>query len=589
MPHRTHRRRTTTTAVVVAGTLLGGGLAAVSTAAPAMADVPIGEAYVSDLPWLNETNGWGPIERDASNGESAAGDGKPLTIGGVVYDKGIGMHATGALSVELGANCTAFSAMVGLDDEVTRGVGTVQFQVFGDGTLLGETGVVTGNDAAVELTADVTGIEVLRLVANESTNGKNYDHADWGDAKVACDDEVPEEPVVVELGDRRPRGSPSTASCGSTPTAGRARRGRRRTRCSRRRAWACGAATATPPRPDVRGTHDRRVSDAYAMITGKRSGAPTPPGVGVHVRERRGARLDRRARVPRRRRLPLPARGRRGAPGRRRVGRVGAAADGPAWMQRSYAVNYEAEWMTTSATAANGTGSVGYPALFQQGEHYVLLTEADLHGDYSGSHLAHAAGALRTASTCSRAPRRRDGDLSTPWRVAIVGELDGVVESTLVDDLATPDAWNRTPLDQARPVELELADRLEQPERRGAPAGLRRPRRRATAGSTCCSTRAGTRAGCRARSATPTRRASTSSRGSTAATCARRSSATSGCRARGRGASAASRSTSWTPTRRRSPVVRRGRWPNARGTSLMINFHGAVAARPACSARGRTS
>lgn len=186
MPHRTHRRRTTTTAVVVAGTLLGGGLAAVSTAAPALADVPVGEEYVSDLPWLNESNGWGPIERDASNGESAAGDGKPITIGGVVYEKGIGMHATGALSVELGANCTAFSAMVGLDDEVTSGVGTVQFQVFGDGTLLAETGVVTGDDAAVELTADVTGVDVLRLVANESTNGKNFDHADWADAKVTC-------------------------------------------------------------------------------------------------------------------------------------------------------------------------------------------------------------------------------------------------------------------------------------------------------------------------------------------------------------------------------------------------------------------
>ena len=39
---------------------------------------------------------------------------------------------------------------------------------------------------------------ILRLVANESTNGKNFDHADWGDAKVTCDDEVPEEPVVVE-------------------------------------------------------------------------------------------------------------------------------------------------------------------------------------------------------------------------------------------------------------------------------------------------------------------------------------------------------------------------------------------------------
>ncbi len=279
MPHRTHRRRTTTTAVVVAGTLLGGGLAAVSTAAPALADVPVGEAYVSDLPWLNESNGWGPIERDASNGESAAGDGKPITIGGVVYEKGIGMHATGALSVELGANCTAFSAMVGLDDEVTSGVGTVQFQVFGDGTLLAQTGVVTGNDAAVELTADVTGVDVLRLVANESTNGKNFDHADWGDAKVTCDDEVPEEPVVVEQwAIDGPEGSPLDGVL-KLDSAGRVALDVVDGETTVVQATRLGLSGSDG---DFRGgltfvgRTDGIVADDYAMVTGKEEERPTP-------------------------------------------------------------------------------------------------------------------------------------------------------------------------------------------------------------------------------------------------------------------------------------------------------------------------
>ena len=43
---------------------------------------PAGSAAVSDLPFLTETNGWGPVERDQSNGESGGGDGRPLTIRG---------------------------------------------------------------------------------------------------------------------------------------------------------------------------------------------------------------------------------------------------------------------------------------------------------------------------------------------------------------------------------------------------------------------------------------------------------------------------------------------------------------------------
>ena len=444
MPHRTHRRRTTTTAVVVAGTLLGGGLAAVSTAAPALADVPVGEAYVSDLPWLNESNGWGPIERDASNGESAAGDGKPITIGGVVYEKGIGMHATGALSVELGANCTAFSAMVGLDDEVTSGVGTVQFQVFGDGTLLAETGVVTGNDAAVELTADVTGVDVLRLVANESTNGKNFDHADWGDAKVTCDDEVPEEPVVVEQwAIDGPEGSPLDGVL-KLDSAGRVALDVVDGETTVVQATRLGLSGSDG---DFRGgltfvgRTDGIVADDYAMVTGKEEERSYVFQESVFEFENaNGGRFSIAVRISD---DGAAYRYLVAGEGEHRVddesGAWELSADGTAWMQRSYAVNYEAEWMQTTATASNGTGSVGYPALFQQGEHYVLFTEADLHGDYSGSHLAHAPGTLRYGVDLFQgAPVTSDGDLATPWRVAIVGGLDTVVESTIVDDLATP-------------------------------------------------------------------------------------------------------------------------------------------------------
>ena len=54
---------------------------------------PAGTDAVSDLPFLSATNGWGPVERDTSIGEQAAGDGHPITIDGVTYAKGLGTNA----------------------------------------------------------------------------------------------------------------------------------------------------------------------------------------------------------------------------------------------------------------------------------------------------------------------------------------------------------------------------------------------------------------------------------------------------------------------------------------------------------------
>ena len=52
-----------------------------------------GGTYLSDLPWTSMINGWGPAERDRSNGELGASDGATLTLNGVTYAKGLGVHA----------------------------------------------------------------------------------------------------------------------------------------------------------------------------------------------------------------------------------------------------------------------------------------------------------------------------------------------------------------------------------------------------------------------------------------------------------------------------------------------------------------
>ncbi len=143
-----------------------------------------GTPYVSDLTFVSETNGWGPVERDRSVGESAGGDGNPITIGGVVYEKGLGTHAPAAIQVYLGGRCTTFTAAVGLDDETTQ-PGSVTFQVLADDTVAYDSGVLRPGPAT-PVTADVTGARMLTLAVTDGGDGKNFDHADWADARLSC-------------------------------------------------------------------------------------------------------------------------------------------------------------------------------------------------------------------------------------------------------------------------------------------------------------------------------------------------------------------------------------------------------------------
>jgi alpha-galactosidase len=147
---------------------------------------PPGTSYLSDLPWQRADNGWGPVERDMSVGDQNAGDGRPITIGGVVYEKGLGAHAPSEIEYHLGGSCTSVRADVGVDDEVTSSAATVAFELWADGVKVAESGVMTAAMPARPLAADITGATTLRLVVTDAGDGKNSDHADWADARVTC-------------------------------------------------------------------------------------------------------------------------------------------------------------------------------------------------------------------------------------------------------------------------------------------------------------------------------------------------------------------------------------------------------------------
>jgi alpha-galactosidase len=146
---------------------------------------PAGTSYLSDVPWLSATNGWGPVEKNTSNGESAAGDGHTITINGATYPKGFGTNAPSELDYYLGGACTTVTTDVGIDDEKDGSPADATFQVYADGTKAADSGAMTAADPAKHLVASVTGAQLLRLVVDDD-GSPDSDHADWAGIQITC-------------------------------------------------------------------------------------------------------------------------------------------------------------------------------------------------------------------------------------------------------------------------------------------------------------------------------------------------------------------------------------------------------------------
>jgi alpha-galactosidase len=146
---------------------------------------PSGTVDLSAIDWVSADNGWGPVEKDSSNGEKAAGDGRPISIRGTTYAKGLGVHAPSDITYFLGGKCSKLTTDVGIDDEKAASGGDVLFQIFADNAKVADSGAVLGTSAVKTLTADLTGVTWLRL--HVDPDGANtYDHSDWAGPTLTC-------------------------------------------------------------------------------------------------------------------------------------------------------------------------------------------------------------------------------------------------------------------------------------------------------------------------------------------------------------------------------------------------------------------
>jgi hypothetical protein len=164
--------------------------AASSTPAPVAdsgadtAEAAVVETYLSDLTFMEE-GGYGPAEKDMSNGDTGAADGVMMKIADVAYAKGIGTHSASKLTWALGGQYKQFVSDVGVDDETNdAAMGSVVFRVVVDGVEVYNSDVVTYQDMAKQVNVDVTGKNTLELFVDDANDGNAFDHADWANARL---------------------------------------------------------------------------------------------------------------------------------------------------------------------------------------------------------------------------------------------------------------------------------------------------------------------------------------------------------------------------------------------------------------------
>jgi len=147
---------------------------------------PAGLSWLSDLPWKHAVGTLGPVERDMSAGGNGRNDGIPIRVGDQTYEKGLGVSAASIVLFHLGGDCSFFTSDVGVDEEVDY-LGSVSFEVWADGDLLFDSGLMTGEMPPKHARVSLSGKEELKLFVDAGGDNIWDDHADWAGAQILCE------------------------------------------------------------------------------------------------------------------------------------------------------------------------------------------------------------------------------------------------------------------------------------------------------------------------------------------------------------------------------------------------------------------
>lgn len=164
-------------------------------------DAPWGQEYIrlSSLEIEKTKCGW---ENHTPKKDKSI-DGNNITIGGKVYESGVGTHGPSQIIIKLNGSVTDFYTVLGVDDEVKE-AGNFDYHVYvkaeGGGTEDVAKGTINRfSNQSVDIHADnLSGWKYLYLETSNGNDGTNTcDHVDWANAYLVFQDQNSTRPCIV--------------------------------------------------------------------------------------------------------------------------------------------------------------------------------------------------------------------------------------------------------------------------------------------------------------------------------------------------------------------------------------------------------
>lgn len=164
-------------------------------------DAPLGQEYIrlSSLEIEKTKCGW---ENHQPKKDKSI-DGNNITVGGKVYESGVGTHGPSQIIIKLNGSVTDFYTVLGVDDEVKE-AGNFDYHVYvkAEGGATEDVAKGTINrfsNQSVDIHADnLSGWKYLYLETSNGTDGTNTcDHVDWANAYLVFQDQNSTRPCIV--------------------------------------------------------------------------------------------------------------------------------------------------------------------------------------------------------------------------------------------------------------------------------------------------------------------------------------------------------------------------------------------------------
>ena len=127
-------------------------------------------------------------------------EGKPITLGGIQYDHGLGSGDTLMLHIRLKQSAVRFEAVFNVDDSAIKRGGALRASVFVDGKLVFQTPRASGSGARkgpFPISVDLTGATDLMLVGMAEVRRSCL--MDWADARLTLLPEAREMPEAAPM------------------------------------------------------------------------------------------------------------------------------------------------------------------------------------------------------------------------------------------------------------------------------------------------------------------------------------------------------------------------------------------------------